>query len=89
MLGNGKPDEASSSQMLTVVEVAYLLQVHPNTIRHWCKIGVLKAYRIGRRGNYRFSKPHIETFLGKDDGHLKYPDSSASERGVERFTETS
>ena len=51
--------------MLTVREVANLLHIHPNTVRLWSKIGVLKAYRIGKRGDYRFSISDLETFLGK------------------------
>lgn len=52
--------------MLTVTEVANLLHVHPNTIRAWSKMGVLRAYRIGKRRDYRFSIADVETFLHKD-----------------------
>ena len=66
MLGNGNKDEASPPRMLTVTEVAHLLHVHANTIRLWSKIGVLKAYRIGKRRDYRFNINDVETFLHKD-----------------------
>ncbi len=52
--------------MLTVSEVANLLHVHPNTIRLWSKMGVLKAYRIGKRRDYRFSISDVDAFLHKD-----------------------
>jgi len=52
--------------MLTVSEVAHLIHVHPNTVRLWSKIGVLKAYRIGKRRDYRFDPSDIETFLSKN-----------------------
>jgi len=54
-------------QMLTVAEVAHLLHVHPNTVRLWSRIGVLKAYRIGTRRDYRFSPADIQTFLQRDE----------------------
>ena len=66
MLRNGNKDEAPPPRMLTVTEVAHLLHVHPNTIRLWSKIGVLKAYRIGKRRDYRFKLDDIETFLYRD-----------------------
>ena len=50
-------------RMLTISEVAHVLHIHPNTVRLWSKIGVLKSYRIGKRGDYRFSPADIETFL--------------------------
>jgi excisionase family DNA binding protein len=66
MLRNVNRDEASPQRMLTVTEVAHLLHVHPNTVRLWSKMGVLKAYRIGKRRDYRFSIADVETFLHKD-----------------------
>lgn len=63
---NSNKNEAVPPRMLTVAEVAHLLHVHPNTIRLWSKIGVLKAYRIGKRRDYRFSLADIETFLHRD-----------------------
>jgi hypothetical protein len=32
----------------------------------WSKIGVLKAYRIGKRRDYRFKMADVETFLSKN-----------------------
>ena len=61
--GNG----TSPPRMLTVAEVAHMLHVHPNTIRLWSRIGVLKAYRIGKRRDYRFSTADIQTFLHREE----------------------
>jgi excisionase family DNA binding protein len=61
-------DDTSPQQMLNVNEVAHLLHVHPNTVRLWSKIGVLKAYRIGKRRDYRFKMSDVETFLHKNGG---------------------
>jgi excisionase family DNA binding protein len=60
-------DGARPPQLLKVAEVAHLLHVHPNTVRLWGRIGVLKAYRIGKRRDYRFSPEDIQTFLLRDE----------------------
>jgi len=49
MLTNNNRNEAPLPRMLNVAEVAHLLHVHPNTVRLWGRIGVLKTYRIGKR----------------------------------------
>ncbi len=49
--------------MLTASELARLLHVHINTVRRWDNSGILKAYRIGRRGDRRFSKEDVSHFL--------------------------
>jgi excisionase family DNA binding protein len=59
-------DKSFPPRLLNVNEVAHLLHVHPNTVRLWSKIGVLKAYRVGRRREYRFNIADVETFLHRD-----------------------
>lgn len=49
--------------MLTTNDVARLLSVHMNTVRRWSNQGVLKAYRIGSRGDRRFRREDIAGFL--------------------------
>jgi len=51
--------------MLTVRQLARLLNVHINTVRRWNDRGVLKAYRIGPRGDRRFSREDIDMFLAE------------------------
>jgi excisionase family DNA binding protein len=52
-----------SVKMLTTSEVADRLNVHPNTVRQWCRQGRLKAYRLGSRGDRRFKTTDIDSLL--------------------------
>jgi excisionase family DNA binding protein len=49
--------------MLTARQVSQMLNVHINTVRRWDVRGVLKAYRIGPRGDRRFSREDVALFL--------------------------
>ena len=51
--------------MLTVPQVARLLNVHTNTLRRWSDRGIIRAYRINRRGDRRFRREDIALFLQK------------------------
>ena len=51
------------SKMLTVNEVAALLQVHTTTVRRWEKEGRLKSYRLGPKGSIRFKSEDITEFI--------------------------
>ena len=55
--------EELSERMLSVKQIAYGLNVHPSTVRRWEKNGLLKAYRIGPRGNIRFARDDIVDFV--------------------------
>lgn len=49
--------------MLTTGEVARLLNVHDSTVRRWNDRGIIKAYRIGPRGERRFQRDDIAIFF--------------------------
>ena len=49
--------------MLTMREVVQLLNLHVNTVRRWTNWGVLKAYRVGPRGDRRFRKEDVTNLL--------------------------
>jgi len=51
--------------MLTVKDVASLLHIHVNTARRWSDLGILKAFRITRRGDRRFRQEDIVRFLAE------------------------
>jgi len=53
------------SPMLTVREVAWLLHIHSNTVRRWSDRGIIRAYRITRRGDRRFRREDIARFLAE------------------------
>ena len=57
-----KPD-LQSKVMLTTSDVAQLLGLHPNTVRRWNKKGILKSYCITPRGDRRFRREDVDSFL--------------------------
>jgi excisionase family DNA binding protein len=57
------PANTEINPMLTTNEVARLLNVHINTIRRWSNNGILKAYRIGTRGDRRFERIDVLSLL--------------------------
>ena len=59
-----------NSRMLTTTEVAHFLHVHPNTVRQWSNKELLHAYRLGPRGDRRFKREDVDSFIGQD-GNLK------------------
>ena len=60
--------------MLTVREVARLLHIHSNTVRRWSDQGMIRTYRISLRGDRRFRREDIASFLAElnvDSGNNK------------------
>lgn len=53
--------------MLTVREVARLLNIHTNTVRRWSDRGIIRVYRITTRGDRRFRREDIDHFLSEAD----------------------
>ena len=64
-------------RMLTVKEVASILNVHPNIIRRWENGGLLKSYSIGPRRSIRLKQEDIIDLLDSSrnevhhEGHVK------------------
>lgn len=57
--------------MLTTSDVARLLNVHMNTVRRWSNQGIIKAYRIGSRGDRRFRQEDIDYFISQQNQPVK------------------
>jgi excisionase family DNA binding protein len=51
------------SGMLRTGEVCRILCIHSNTLRRWSKQGIVKAYRVGPRGDRRFRREDISALL--------------------------
>jgi excisionase family DNA binding protein len=75
--------------MLTTSDVARLLNVHINTVRRWSNQGALKTYRIGARGDRRFRREDIASFLspepngdktGGEEASLARPSTKSSQK---------
>ena len=49
--------------LINVKEAAKLLHVHSNTVRRWSDLGIIKTYRISKRGDRRFKRADIKIFL--------------------------
>jgi excisionase family DNA binding protein len=57
--------------MLTVQEVSQLLHVHSNTLRRWTEQGIIKAYRIGPRGDRRFRAEDVAVLLLEENKGIR------------------
>lgn len=57
--------------MLTVREVSQLLHVHSNTLRRWTEQGIIKAYRIGPRGDRRFRAEDVAVLLLEENKGIR------------------
>ncbi len=63
--------EDTTKAMLTIREASRLLNVHSNTLRRWAEQGLVKAYRIGPRGDRRFRREDIAALLMERTKHSK------------------
>jgi excisionase family DNA binding protein len=66
----------------TVKDVARILHIHVNTARRWSNQGLIKSYRITRRGDRRFRGEDIARFLAK------YNDFNMSQASGKEATST-
>jgi excisionase family DNA binding protein len=53
--------------LLTISETSQLLRIHRNTLRRWSDRGIIRAYRIGPRGDRRFRSEDVEALFKKRD----------------------
>ena len=55
-------------EWLTVAQVAELIQVHPETVREWLRVGRLPGTLISRRAGWRVRRRDVERFLSGELG---------------------
>ena len=56
--------------MLRVGEAARMLHVHPNTLRKWSSVGLIRSYRIGSRQDRRFLIQYLVKFLEESTSEM-------------------
>ena len=57
------PDDIKPNELLTLEQVANILNLNKETLRRWDDSGKLKAIRIGTRRDRRYRKIDILDFL--------------------------
>ncbi|OGO02411.1 MAG: hypothetical protein A2Y59_00690 [Chloroflexi bacterium RBG_13_52_14] len=55
--------EKVNSPLLRTGEACRILCIHQNTLRRWSEQGIIKAYRVGPRGDRRFRRDDIIALL--------------------------
>jgi excisionase family DNA binding protein len=60
---------------LAVLTIAWLLVVHPDTVRRWIKNKELHALNLGPRAGYRISKVALDDFIRE---YEERPDDTTS-----------
>jgi excisionase family DNA binding protein len=85
-MGEHMIEDKLPNSMLTVREVSQLLHVHSNTLRRWSDQGILKAYRIGPRGDRRFRAEDIAVLLLQENKGIPFEtQEKVSDKGTERY----
>src|SRR5258708_7805846 len=55
-------------KLIGLREACEILHVHPNTLRLWDKRGILKAIRIGPRGDRNYNLDQVLTLINQSSG---------------------
>ena len=58
-----KMNEEALEAMLTIRQVVDFLHISISTVRQWSDSGMLRAYRIGPRGDRRYLRDDVFRFL--------------------------
>ena len=60
---SSKNDDYRMDTLLTMREACQVLRVHSNTLRRWCRAGLVQEYRIGVGHHRRFRRSDIDALL--------------------------
>ena len=71
--------QAPLETMLTIRQVADFLHVSISTVRRWSDTGMLKSYRVGPRGDKRYLRDDVLSFL---EASTRHPKTGAAEEKV-------
>lgn len=52
-----------TERLLTVSEAASLTRVSTDSVRRWCRLGLLPAFKAGERGHYRVRIEDLRAFI--------------------------
>ena len=55
--------QIENGEIMTAGEVAAYLKVSVGAVRRWTRVGTLKGHRLGGRGDWRYLKKDVMTFL--------------------------
>ncbi len=55
--------DGDTESLMTSGDVAEMLHVHINTVRRWSDRGILRPYRTGPRGDRKFARDDVISFL--------------------------
>jgi excisionase family DNA binding protein len=55
--------DGGNVDLMTGGEVADFLRVHIASVRRWARSGQLRGYRLGGRGDWRFHRKDVMSFL--------------------------
>ena len=61
MITRHKKARRGPRDLMAISQAAEYLAVHSNTLRNWANKGIIKSYRLGTRGDRRFS---LDDLLG-------------------------
>lgn len=61
-----EPYDGELRRMMTVNEVAHLLNIHSSTVRRWEREGHLKSCRIGPGSSIRFKREDVLKLMNSD-----------------------
>ena len=76
MTTDSRYDALRRSKMLTIRDVAEMLNVHVNSIRRWSNMGLLRVYRVGSRGDRRYRPEDVAQFLARDKNGAGHGDGT-------------